>query len=70
MPLASPLRALLPALLVVAALSPVASAQRALTDIPVPDPAAELAAMEVAEDPGCWRACISSRRWRWPRATR
>ena len=49
MPLASPLRALLPAFLVVAALSPVASAQRALTDIPVPDPAAELAAMEVAE---------------------
>ena len=53
MPLASPLRALLPALLLALLLAVsvahVASAQRALTDIPVPDPAAELEAMEVAE---------------------
>jgi putative heme-binding domain-containing protein len=49
MPIASFLRALLPALVVVAAFPPSAFAQRALTDIPVPDPAAELAAMEVAE---------------------
>ena len=52
MPLASPLRALLPALLLplllAVTVAPVASAQRALTDIPVPDPAAELEAMEVA----------------------